>query len=30
VAALAAIGPRSSASAQSAMAKLVRSLCEET
>lgn len=29
VAALAAIGPRSSASAQSAMQKLVRTLCEE-
>jgi predicted DNA-binding transcriptional regulator YafY len=29
VAALAAVGPRSSASAQSAMAKLIRSLCEE-
>jgi predicted DNA-binding transcriptional regulator YafY len=29
VAALAAIGPRSSASAQSAMAKLIGSLCEE-
>jgi predicted DNA-binding transcriptional regulator YafY len=30
VAALAAIGPRSSASAQTAMAKLVHALCEET
>lgn len=29
VAALAAIGPRSSASAQSAMTKLIRSLCED-